>query len=66
MVSKEMGEFNFEKTVMVFLVVGPLRFITQLPGEFSPFIEEKVFFCLVIEGGGVSLPHPLSGPTTKK
>ena len=52
----------------------------QLPGEFSPFIEKKVFFCLVV-GGGLPLPTPivvrplkkqlflcvssLSGPTTK-
>ena len=35
----------------------------QLPGEFSPFIEKKVVFCLVV--GGVT-PPPLSGPTTKK
>ena len=36
----------------------------QLPGEFSPFIEKKVVFCLVV--GGVTPPPPLSGPTTKK
>ena len=36
----------------------------QLPGEFSPFIEKKVFFCLVV--GGVTPLPPLSGPTTKK
>ena len=35
----------------------------QLPGEFFPFIEKKVVFCLVV--GGVT-PPPLSGPTTKK
>ena len=35
----------------------------QLPGEFSPFLEKKVVFCLVV--GGVT-PPPLSGPTTKK
>ena len=36
----------------------------QLPGEFSPFIEKKVVFCLVV--GGVTPLPPLSGPTTKK
>ena len=36
----------------------------QLPGEFSPFIEKKVVFCLVV--GGVTPPYTLSGPTTKK
>jgi len=36
----------------------------QVPGEFSPFIEKKVVFCLVV-GVVTSLP-PLSGPTTKK
>ena len=36
----------------------------QLPGEFSPFIEKKVVFCLVVRG--VSPLPPLSGPTTKK
>ena len=36
----------------------------QLPGEFSPFIEKKVVFCLV--AGGVTPPYTLSGPTTKK
>ena len=36
----------------------------QLPGEFSPFIDKKVVFCLVV--GGVTPPAPLSGPTTKK
>ena len=36
----------------------------QLPGEFSPFIEKKVFFFLVVEG--VTPPYTLSGPTTKK
>ena len=36
----------------------------QLPGEFSPFIEKKVFFLL--SGRGITPPHPLSGPTTKK
>ena len=35
-----------------------------LPGEFSPFIEKKVVFCLVV--GGVTPPYTLSGPTTKK
>ena len=35
----------------------------QLPCEFSPFIEIKVFFCLVV--GGVTPPYTLSGPTTK-
>ena len=35
----------------------------QLPGEFSPFIKKKVFFCLVV--GGVTPPYTLSGPTTK-
>ena len=39
-------------------------FIMQLPGEFSPFIEKKVFFCLVV--GGVTPPYTISGPTTKK
>ena len=39
----------------------------QLPGEFSPFIEKKVVFCLVVGGGwGVTPLPPLSGPTTKK
>ena len=32
-------------------------FIMQLPGEFSPFIEKKVVFCLVV-GGGLP-PSPL-------
>ena len=53
---------------MVFFVVGPLKFFPpppnglvvhatlQLPGEFSPFIEKKVVFCLVV--GGVT-PPPL-------
>ena len=36
----------------------------QLPGEFSPFIEKKVFFCLVV--WGVTPLPPLSGTTTKK
>ena len=36
----------------------------QLPGEFSPFIEKKVVFGLVV--GGVTPLPPLSGPTTKK
>ena len=36
----------------------------QLPGEFSPFIEKKVVFCLAV--GGVTPLPPLSGPTTKK
>ena len=36
----------------------------QLPGEFSPFIEKKVVFCLVV--GGVTPLPPLRGPTTKK
>ena len=36
----------------------------QLPGEFFPFIEKKVGFCLVV--GGVTPPYTLSGPTTKK
>ena len=36
----------------------------QLLGEFSPFIEKKVVFCLVV--GGVTPLPPLSGPTTKK
>jgi hypothetical protein len=36
----------------------------QLPGEFSPFIEKKVVFCLVVRG--VTPLPPLSGPTTKK
>ena len=36
----------------------------QLPGEFSPFIEKNVVFCLVV--GGVTPPYTLSGPTTKK
>ena len=36
----------------------------QLPSEFSPFIEKKVFFCLVV--GGVTPPYNLRGPTTKK
>ena len=36
----------------------------QLPGEFSPFIEKKVVFCLVV--WGVYPPYTLSGPTTKK
>ena len=36
----------------------------QLSGKFSPFIEKKVVFCLVV--GGVTPLHPLSGPTTKK
>ena len=36
----------------------------QLPGEFSPFIEKKVVFWLVV--GGVTPLPPLSGPTTKK
>ena len=36
----------------------------QLPGEFSPFIEKKVLFYLVV--GGVTPPYTLSGPTTKK
>ena len=36
----------------------------KLPGEFSPFIEKKVVFCLVV--GGVTPLPPLSGPTTKK
>ena len=33
-------------------------FIMQLPGEFSPFIEKKSVFCLVV--------FLLSGPTSKK
>ena len=37
----------------------------QLPGEFSPVIEKKVFFCLVV-GGVTPPPYTLSGPTTKK
>ena len=36
----------------------------QLSGEFSPFIEIKGVFCLVV--GGVTPLPPLSGPTTKK
>ena len=28
----------------------------QLPGEFSPFIEKKVVFCLVVGGGLPPLP----------
>ena len=36
----------------------------QLPDEFSPFIEKKVVFCLVVRG--VTPLPPLSGPTTKK
>ena len=36
----------------------------QLPGEFFPFIEKKVVFCLVV--GGVTPLPPLSGPTKKK
>ena len=36
----------------------------QLSGEFSPLIEKKVFFCLVV--GVVTPLSPLSGPTTKK
>ena len=36
----------------------------QLPGEFSPFIEKKVVFCLVVRG--VTPAYTLSGPTTKK
>ena len=36
----------------------------ELPGEFSPFIEKKVVFCLVV--GGVTPPYTLSGSTTKK
>ena len=36
----------------------------QLPCEFSPFIEKKVVFCLVV--GERYPPSPLSGPTTKK
>ena len=36
----------------------------QLPGEFSPFIEKKSVFWLVV--GGVTPPYTLSGPTTKK
>ena len=39
-------------------------FIMQLPGEFSPFVEKKMVFCLVV--GGVTPLPPLSGPTTKK
>ena len=35
----------------------------QLPGEFSPFIEKKEVYCLVV---GVPPPHTLSGPTTEK
>ena len=35
----------------------------QLPGESSPFLEKKCFFALV---RGVTPPHTLSGPTTKK
>ena len=31
--------------------------IMQLPGEFSPFIEKRVFFCLVV--GGVTPPPTL-------
>ena len=38
----------------------------QLPGQFFPFIEKKVVFCLVVGGGGVTPPYTLSGPTTKK
>ena len=30
----------------------------QLLGEFSPFIEKKVVFCLVVGGGGLP-PSPL-------
>ena len=36
----------------------------QLPGKFSPFIEKKIVFCLVV--GGVTPPYTLSGPNTKK
>ena len=36
----------------------------QLPGEFSPFIEKKCFFCLVV--GGVTPTYTLSGRTDKK
>ena len=35
----------------------------QLLGEFSPFIEKNVVFCLVVGGGGVTPPYTLSGPT---
>ena len=35
----------------------------QLPVEFSPFIEKKRFFCLVVVGA--TPPYTLSGPTTK-
>ena len=31
----------------------------QLLGEFSPFIEKNVVFCLVVGGGGLPLPTPL-------
>ena len=40
-------------------------FIMQLPGEFSPFIEKKVVFCLVV-GGGLPLPTPLVVRPLKK
>ena len=36
----------------------------QLPGEFSQFIEKKVFLLSGRGGGGYS-PYTLSGPTTK-
>ena len=36
----------------------------QLPGEFSPFIEKKLFFCLVVGGG--TPPPPLVVRTLKK
>ena len=36
----------------------------QLPGEFSPFIEKKVVFCLVV--GGVTPPTPLVVRPLKK
>ena len=36
----------------------------QLPGEFSPFVEEKNVFLL--SGRGVTPPYTLSGPITKK
>ena len=38
----------------------------QLPGEFSPFIEKKVVFCVVVGGGGLPLHTPLVVRPLKK